>query len=98
MSILGQVSYSIYLVHLIVIPAVTMKLVPHPLELWPNLQANVLFTGAFVVLPVVVAVSLAVHLVVERPFFSFKRVYVLPDKPQLHEVVSAVRRRAGAGV
>jgi len=32
-----------------------------------------LLTGVLVVLSVVVAVSLAVHLVVERPFFSFKR-------------------------
>jgi peptidoglycan/LPS O-acetylase OafA/YrhL len=90
MSILGQVSYSIYLVHLIVIPAV-MRVIPFPLAMGPDLQANVLLTGVLVVLPVVVAVSLAVHLVIERPFFSFKRVYVLPAKPQLHEVVPAVR-------
>jgi peptidoglycan/LPS O-acetylase OafA/YrhL len=89
MSILGQVSYSIYLVHLIVIAAV-MRVVPHPLAVWSDFQANVLLTGVLVVLPVV---ALALHLVIERPFFSFKRVYVLPGKPQLHEIVPAVRLR-----
>ncbi len=96
MSILGQVSYSIYLVHLIVIPAV-MRLVPHPLAVWRDLQANVLFTGALVVLPVVVAVAFAVHLVIERPFFSFKRVYILPTKPMPHELVPSVRLRRVGG-
>jgi peptidoglycan/LPS O-acetylase OafA/YrhL len=96
MSILGQVSYSIYLVHLIVIPAV-MKLVRHPLAIGPDFQANVLLTAVLVVLPVVVAVSLAVHLVIERPFFSFKRVYILPTKPQLHVGHPAVRSRTVAG-
>jgi peptidoglycan/LPS O-acetylase OafA/YrhL len=93
-SILGQISYSIYLVHLIVIPAI-MKVMPYPLAIGPDLQANVLLTGILVVLPVVVAVSLAVHLVIERPFFSFKRVYILPAKPQLHLVHPAVHRHAG---
>jgi peptidoglycan/LPS O-acetylase OafA/YrhL len=96
MSILGQVSYSIYLVHLIVIPAV-MKFMPYPLAMGPDFQANVLLTGVLVVLPVVVAVSLAVHLVIERPFFSFKRAYVLPAKPRLHEVAPAVRLSNIAG-
>ena len=91
-SILGQVSYSIYLVHLIVIAAV-MRVVPHPLAVWSDFQANVLLTGVLVVLPIVAAVALALHLVIERPFFSFKRVYVLPGKPQLHEIVPAVRLR-----
>ena len=95
MSILGQVSYSIYLVHLIVIPAV-IRVVPFPLAMGPDFQANVLLTGVLVVLPVVVAVSLAVHLVIERPFFSFKRVYVLPEL-RLHQVVPAVRLRSVAG-
>jgi peptidoglycan/LPS O-acetylase OafA/YrhL len=96
MSILGQVSYSIYLVHLIVFSAV-MNFMPHPLAIGPDFQINVLLTGVLVFLPVVVAVSLAVHLVIERPFFSFKRVYVLPAKPRLHEVVPAVRLRNIAG-
>ena len=61
MSILDQVTYSIYLVHLTVIPAV-MKLIPHPLAVFPT-------PGERPVLAVVVAVSRAVHLVVERPFF-----------------------------
>jgi peptidoglycan/LPS O-acetylase OafA/YrhL len=96
MSILGQVSYSIYLVHLIVFPAV-MNFMPHPLAIGPNFQANVLLTGVLVFLPVVVVVALAVHLVIERPFFSFKRVYVLPAKPRLHKVAPAVRLRNIAG-
>jgi peptidoglycan/LPS O-acetylase OafA/YrhL len=95
-SILGQVSYSIYLVHLIVIPAVK-GLVPYPLGVWRDFQANVLFAGALVVLAAVVAVPLAVHLVIERPFFSFKRVYNLPSRPQLHKVVPVVRRRTVGG-
>ena len=70
MSILYQVTYSIYLVHLIVIPAV-MKLIPHPLAVFPT-------PGERPVLAVVVAVSRAVHLVVERPFFFFKRVLRAP--------------------
>ena len=37
-------------------------------------------------------------LVVEQPFFSFTRVYVLPAGPQLHEVVLPVRSRAIADV
>jgi peptidoglycan/LPS O-acetylase OafA/YrhL len=86
----------IFLVQLIVIPAV-MKFIPHPLAIGPDFQANVLLTGVLVVLPVVVAVSLAVHLVIERPFFSFKRAYVLPAKPRLHEVAPAVRLRNIAG-
>lgn len=68
MSILDQVTYSIYLVHLIVIPAV-MELIPHPLAV-PT-------PGERPVLAVVVAVSRTVHLVVERPFF-FKRVLRAP--------------------
>ena len=69
MSNLDQVTYSIYLVHLIVIPAV-MKLIPHPLAVIPT-------PGERPVLAVVVAVSRAVHLVVERPFF-FRRVLRAP--------------------
>ena len=58
-----------------------MKFIPHTLAMGPDFQAKALFTGALVVLPVVVAVAFAVHLVIERPFFSFKRVYILPTKP-----------------
>ena len=70
MSILDQVTHSIHLMHLIVIPAV-MKLIPHPLAVFPT-------PGERPVLAVVVAVSCTVHLVVERPFFFFKRVLRAP--------------------
>lgn len=86
MSILDQVTYSIYLVHLIVIPAV-MKLIPHLLAVFPT-------PGERPVLAVVVAVSRTVHLVVERPFFFLNRVLLLPVEPHLHEV--AGQRRIGA--
>jgi hypothetical protein len=84
MSILDQVTYSIYLVHLIVIPAV-MKLIPHPLAVFPT-------PGERPVLAVVVQ-SRAQCIWSSSDRSSSSVYYVLPAEPHLHEV--AGQRRIG---
>ena len=77
---LGAISFSIYVMHNLVISAFNARLPVLPvMDFLPGVwgqNANVVATGAFVVLPLVVAVSAVTYNLIERPFLAMRAPYL----------------------
>jgi peptidoglycan/LPS O-acetylase OafA/YrhL len=78
---LGAISFSIYVMHNLVISAFNARLPVLPvMDFVPGVwgpTANVIATGAFVVLPMVVAVSAVTYNLIERPFLAMRAPYLV---------------------
>jgi peptidoglycan/LPS O-acetylase OafA/YrhL len=71
----GAASFSIYVMHNLVIAVFRRH--AETLSLPVASHAQVLATGALIVLPAVMAVAALTYTLIERPFFSFRRSYVV---------------------
>ncbi len=67
----GEVSYSMYLLHLLVILNFS------DLKLLPNPFMNALLISAIVILPVTMALSFLTYYLIEKPFLGFRKKYLL---------------------
>lgn len=76
LAVLGTASFSIYVMHNLVIAALKPHLGLLQVPGSPGLQ--VVATGALVVLPAVVALSAVTYLVIERPFLGLRSGYLAP--------------------
>jgi peptidoglycan/LPS O-acetylase OafA/YrhL len=84
LAALGATSFSIYEMHNLVIAVIKQRVGLLPIGGDSFTQA--LWTGLVVALPAAVAVAAATYLLIERPFFAFRR-------PYLHPPPLAPRRR-----
>jgi len=75
LAALGSVSFSIYVMHNLVIAAVNAQLPLLPVAGGP--LAQTLATGALVVLPATLAVAAATYWVIERPFLALRKQYLV---------------------
>lgn len=75
LATLGTISFSIYVMHNLVIAALNARvpLLPVPV----GLTGQTLATGVIVVLPLVLIVSTATYLLIERPFLLLRRSYLV---------------------
>lgn len=76
LAALGAASFSIYVMHNLVIAV--LKRHVGLLTLGADTFTQALWTGLAVALPAVVAVAAVTYLLVERPFFGYRRRYVEP--------------------
>jgi peptidoglycan/LPS O-acetylase OafA/YrhL len=76
LAALGAASFSIYVMHNLVIAVLKRQVGLLPLGADTFTQA--IWTGALVALPAVLAVAAVTYLLIERPFFAFRRPYVVP--------------------
>jgi peptidoglycan/LPS O-acetylase OafA/YrhL len=76
LAAIGSISYSIYLVHFLVI----QQLIAHRWGWQPagNGYVDALLTTAFLATPIILAASTLTYLVVERPFLSLRGPYLGP--------------------
>jgi peptidoglycan/LPS O-acetylase OafA/YrhL len=79
LSRLGEVSYSIYVVHLLVLWSVWRFL--EKFTFVDDPWWNALLNGVLVVLPLTCALSFATYRLVERPFLRMRRHYLIPIAP-----------------
>jgi peptidoglycan/LPS O-acetylase OafA/YrhL len=83
LAFIGEVSFSLYLVHLIVIQLVLRQgvfILPSSFD--PLLNASV--TTAIVVLPVAVGLSALTYHLIERPFLNLRQAYLIRPKAEAH--------------
>ena len=73
---LGEVSYSIYVMHLIVLQSASTYLVR--LSFVANPPWDALLKAGLIVLPMTVALSFATYALIERPFLRMRRHYLRP--------------------
>lgn len=75
LAALGSISFSIYVMHNLVIAAVNARLPLLPVPGGPLVQT--LATGALVVLPATLAVATLTYWVIERPFLTLRKRYLI---------------------
>ena len=79
LAALGSISFSVYVMHNLVIAAVNARVPLLPVPGGPLLQAMV--TGALVVLPATLAVATLTYWLIERPFLAMRSPYTTPNTP-----------------
>ena len=77
---LGELSYSMYLTHFMIIVMIVFKLsLPNILGNW---WWSALFYGLFLILPLTLALSLMTYNFIEKPFLQLRKKYVIDKKPE----------------
>lgn len=77
---LGELSYSMYLTHFMIIVAVVFKLsLPNVLGNW---WWSALFYGICLILPLTIGLSLMTYNFIEKPFLQLRKKYVIDKKPE----------------
>jgi len=75
----GELSYSMYLMHFMIIVLVASKLtLPNILGSW---WWSALFYGVVLILPLALGLSFMTYSLIEKPFLQFRKKYVIDKKP-----------------
>jgi peptidoglycan/LPS O-acetylase OafA/YrhL len=71
----GAVSYSVYLLHRMILVSLIIRLPAYTFS--GDAEDNAILTGIFVMLPLVTLISAFAYVTIERPFFVLRRRYVI---------------------
>ena len=78
---LGQLSFSMYCMHYVVIPFTNSHFVR--IGQAPGGLADVLAQTAFLTVPAIVIFSMLTYGIIEKPFFNLKKKYAMPSPAEL---------------